>query len=250
MHAVSGSPRWAPASRSTALSLCIAASCAGCATGIDALPRDPLEPLNRSIFGFNEAIDKAVFRPAALVYRDATPSVVRAGISNFLGNLEDVWSFVNNLLQFKGQAAARTFMRVNVNTVMGLGGILDVASDLGMERRDEDFGQTLGYWGVTSGPYLVLPFFGPTTMRDFIALPVDSQGYVVSRIHDIAVRNTLEVLDQLDTRVDLLEVENTLSSAALDRYSFIRDAYLQRRRNAVFDGDPPDEEAPAKPAKR
>ena len=207
MHSRPASSHSALAWRATAFALATALSCAGCATAVGNNPQDPLEPLNRGIFSFNEALDKALVRPAALVYRDAAPAVVRAGISNFLGNLEDVWSFVNDLLQLKGQAAATTFMRVNVNTVMGLGGIFDIASAMGMERRDEDFGQTLGYWGVPSGPYLVLPFFGPTTMRDFVAIPVDSQGYVISHIQDVSARNTLELLDQLDTRVDLVELE-------------------------------------------
>ena len=225
----------------------LVALCAGCATMANPDPRDPLESFNRPVYGFNDAVDRAVFKPAAIVYRDVVPEVVRYGVSNFLGNLEDVWSFVNNLLQFKGQAAAASFMRVNVNTVFGLGGILDVASEMRLSRRDADFSQTLGVWGVPNGPYLVLPLLGPSVARDLLAWPVNSQGYLISRISDIPVRNSLLILDQLDARVDLLNAGKLLDEAAFDKYSFTRDVFLQRRRNALFDGDPPPEEGDGKP---
>ena len=225
----------------------VLALCAGCATVPNADPRDPLESFNRGVYGFNDALDKAVFKPAATAYRDVVPEAVRAGVSNFLGNLEDVWSFVNNLLQFKGTAAANSFMRVNVNTVFGLGGILDVASDMRIPRRDADFSQTLGVWGVPTGPYLVLPLLGPSIVRDLVAWPVDSEGYLISRVNDIPTRNTLLVLDQLDTRVDLLRAGTMLDEVALDKYSFTRDVFLQRRRNAIYDGEPPPEDGSGKP---
>ncbi len=214
--------------------------CTACATRSNPDPRDPLESLNRGVYGFNDALDKALLKPAAIVYRDTLPELVRGGISNFLGNLQDVWSFVNNQLQLKGEAAASSFMRVNVNTVFGLGGVFDVASALRMQRRDADLSQTLGYWGVPDGPYLVLPVLGPAILRDLLAWPIDAKGYLISTIADIKVRNTLLVLDQLDTRADLLGAERLLDEVALDKYSFTRDVFLQRRRNALYDGAPPE----------
>ena len=214
---------------------------AGCATVKTADPRDPLESFNRSMFSFNDELDKALFKPAATIYRDVTPALVRQGVSNFLGNLDDVWSFVNSLLQGKPAAAAQTFMRVNVNTVFGLGGIFDIASDIRLDRQREDFGQTLGVWGFPSGPYIVLPVFGPSILRDLVAWPVDIKGDLVSLIQDVPVRNTLKLLDQLDLRASYLSLGTAVEEGALDKYAFTRDAFLQRRRNAVYDGNPPDE---------
>ncbi len=224
----------------------VLASLFGCATRPDAHPRDPFEPFNRGVFEFNDAVDKAVFKPAATVYRELTPNLVRAGVSNFLGNLDDAWSFVNNVLQFKVQAAADNFMRFSVNTVMGVGGVFDVASELRIERHREDFGQTLGHWGVSTGPYLVLPLLGPSTVRDTIAMPVDMWGDLVSHVNHVPTRNTIKLVDRLETRAGLLSVSTTLDEAALDKYSFTRDAFLQRRRNSVFDGEPPEERADGK----
>lgn len=215
---------------------------AGCATGPNANPADPLEPFNRSVYKFNDAVDQTVFKPVATTYRDVTPSLVQRGISNFFNNLEDAWSVVNNILQLKGEAAGDSFFRFGVNTFMGLGGILDVASEMQIERHNEDFGQTLGYWGVGPGPYIVLPILGPSSLRDTAALPADIRGDAVTHIEDVTTRNTLWALRATDDRADLLKAEAVLDQAALDKYSFIRDAYLQRRRNAVYDGDPPEEE--------
>lgn len=226
------------------------ASLSGCATGPNANPSDPWEPLNRGVFAFNDAADRALFKPAATVYRDLTPALVRAGVTNFFGNLDDAWSFVNSVLQFKPVSAADNFMRFSVNTVFGIGGIFDVASEMRIERHREDFGQTLGRWGVGAGPYLVLPLLGPSTLRDTVALPVDFKGDIAANVNDIPIRNSLKILDQLDTRAGLLSVTSTLDDAALDKYSFTRDAFLQRRRNAVFDGDPPEEPADDKPTSR
>ena len=220
--------------------------CSVCATVREPNPKDPFESFNRGVYQFNYAIDKAVVRPAATIYRDAIPEFVRGMVGNFVGNLADVWSLANSVLQGKGAVAATTFMRINVNTVFGLGGLLDVASEMRLPQQDEDFGQTLGYWGFPSGPYLVVPFLGSTTVRDFLAWPVDAKGDILSRVHDVAARNTIKALDVLDTRVDLLALEHMLNDAALDRYSFVRDGFLQRRRNAVFDGDPPDEDSAEK----
>jgi phospholipid-binding lipoprotein MlaA len=228
--------------------LLVALVLTGCATGPNANPADPLEPLNRSVYKFNDAVDRTVFKPVATTYRDVTPTLVQKGIGNFFGNLEDAWSFVNNVLQFKGEAAADSFFRVGVNTFIGLGGILDVASEMRIERHTEDFGQTLGYWGVGAGPYIVLPFLGPSTLRDTAALPVDFRGDAVTQVEDVPTRNTLWVLRATDQRAALLKAEKVLDEVALDKYSFIRDAYIQRRRNAVYDGNPPEEDQPEDPA--
>jgi phospholipid-binding lipoprotein MlaA len=217
---------------------------AGCATGPNANPADPLEPFNRGVYKFNDAVDRTVFKPVATTYRDVTPTLVQRGISNFFNNLEDAWSVVNNVLQLKGEAAGDSFFRFGVNTFMGLGGVLDVATEMRIERHPEDFGQTLGYWGMGPGPYIVLPILGPSNLRDTVALPVDIKGDAVTHVEDVAARNSLWALRATDDRADLLKAEAVLDQAALDKYSFIRDAYLQRRRNAVYDGNPPDEDLP------
>jgi phospholipid-binding lipoprotein MlaA len=227
----------------SALAVAVALACVGCATRPDGNPRDPFENYNRGMFAFNDGVDRAIFKPAATMYRAVTPAPVRTGVSNFLGNLEDVWSFVNSLLQGKPQAAAQTFVRFNVNTFLGLGGVLDIASEARIDRQREDFGQTLGVWGVPSGPYLVLPLLGPSTVRDTVGLPVDMAADLISNIDHVPTRNAAKVVDLLDTRAALLRAGDTLEEAALDKYSFTRDAFLQRRRSAVYDGDPPDESA-------
>ncbi|MDM0017950.1 MlaA family lipoprotein [Variovorax saccharolyticus] len=214
---------------------------AGCATGPNANPADPLEPLNRQVYRFNNALDDAILKPAATVYVKVLPSPVRTGVNNFFGNLSDVWSFANSVAQLKLENSAQTFMRVNVNTVFGLGGILDVATEIGIDRHSEDFGQTLGRWGVPPGPYIVLPFLGPSTLRDTVALPVDVMGDPVDSVADIAVRNSMYALRLVDIRANLLRVGQLLEDAALDRYTFTRDAFLQRRRSEVHDGNLPDD---------
>lgn len=226
----------------------VLASMGGCATRPDAHPRDPWEPFNRGVFSFNDAADKAIFKPAATIYRDVTPALVRTGVTNFFGNLDDAWSFVNSVLQFKPVSAVDNFTRFTVNSVMGLGGVFDIATALGIERHREDFGQTLGRWGVASGPYIVLPLLGPSTLRDTVALPVDFKGDIAANIAHVPTRNSLKVLDQLDTRASLLSVGSVLDDVALDKYSFARDAFLQRRNNAVYDGNPPEEPVGGEPA--
>lgn len=207
----------------------------GCATGPNADARDPLEPFNRGVSEFNEAVDGAVLKPVATAYRDVTPDVVRAGVSNFFGNLRDVWSAVNAVMQLKPGAAAENALRVGVNTVFGLGGLLDIASEMGIERRSLDFGQTLGRWGVPSGPYLVLPIFGPSTIRDAAGFGVESRGDLVSGVDHIPTRNTLTALRAVETRANLLRATSMLEGAALDKYSFTRDVYLQRRQSLIDD---------------
>jgi len=227
--------------RRAAMAGMVVTSMAGCATLPGGDPRDPFETYNRGMFEFNDGLDRAIFTPAATVYRAVTPEPVRTGVGNFFGNIEDVWSFVNSVLQGKGDAAAQTFMRFNVNTFLGLAGVLDIATEARLERQREDFGQTLGHWGMPSGPYLVLPFLGPSTVRDTVALPVDMAADIVDRLDHVPTRNAIKVVDLLDTRAGLLRASEALEEAALDRYTFTRDAFLQRRNNAVFDGDPPDE---------
>jgi phospholipid-binding lipoprotein MlaA len=213
-----------------------------CATGPNANPRDPLEPFNRSMYGLNDAVDRAVIKPVATAYRDVLPSPVRTGVSNFFNNLQDLWSFVNNTLQLKGEGAGNSIVRFGVNTVFGLGGLIDIATEMRIERHTEDFGQTLGRWGVGAGPYVVLPLLGPSTVRDTAALPVDMKGNVVSQVDHVPTRNSATVLNLVDRRSQLLDASQMLDEVALDPYSFTRDAFLQRRRNQVYDGNPPDEE--------
>jgi phospholipid-binding lipoprotein MlaA len=214
---------------------------AGCATGPNANPADPFEPLNRQVARFNDTVDDAVLRPVATVYRKVLPSPVRTGVNNFFSNLSDVWSFANSVAQLKLQDSAQTFMRVNVNTFFGLGGLLDIATEAGIDRHTEDFGQTLGRWGVPSGPYLVLPLLGPSTLRDTVALPVDINGDPVNYVTNIPLRNSMYALRLVDIRSNLLRAGQLLQDAALDKYSFTRDAFLQRRRSEIHDGSLPDE---------
>lgn len=206
-----------------------AALLTGCATVANPDPRDPLESYNRSMTTFNEHVDAMVLKPVAIAYKDVTPAPVRTGVSNFFANLGDVWSFVNNVLQLRGEAAASSFMRVNVNTFMGLGGVLDIASELGIDRYKQDFGLTLGRWGMGTGPYLVLPILGPSTVRDTLALPVDMKGNVVSYVDPVSARNSLYALRAVEVRSNLLRAGAVLDSAALDKYSFTRDVFLQVR---------------------
>ncbi len=217
---------------------------AACATGPNANPHDPLEPFNRGVYGFNDAVDRAVVKPVATAYRDVLPQPVRTGVSNFFANLQDAWSGVNNALQFKPRESVESFLRFGVNTVFGLAGLLDIATEMRIERHTEDFGQTLGHWGVGAGPYLVLPLLGPSTVRDTAALPVDAQGNLLSNVGDVPARNSATAVKLVDQRAHLLDASQMLEQVALDPYTFTRDAFLQRRRNQVYDGNPPDEEPP------
>ena len=222
----------------TSLVLALAFGLSGCATGPRAEARDPLEPFNRSMWRFNESVDEAVLKPVAITYRQVVPSPVRSGVSNFFGNLEDAWSFVNSVLQLRPGIAADNYMRVVINTFFGLGGVLDVAGEMGIERHSEDFGQTLGRWGVPAGPYLVLPLLGPSTLRDTAAAPVDYKGDAVRVLKDVPVRNSLYLLRLVDLRASLLRAGDLLDQAALDKYSFTRDVFLQRRRAEIYSSKP------------
>ena len=211
----------------------------GCATVQTADARDPWESMNRSIFQFNEAVDTVAIKPAAQLYVKVLPGFVRTGAGNFLGNLRDMWSMANSALQLKGQDTVETFMRINVNTFFGLGGLLDVATEMRLEKHKEDFGQTLGHWGVKSGPYVVLPLLGPSTLRDTLALPLDMRGDASQQFSDEATRNALTVTRVLDIRSGLLQTVDVVKAASLDPYSFVRDGFLQKRRNDIYDGNPP-----------
>ena len=206
---------------------------AGCASGPTADARDPLEPLNRSIYQFNEGIDRAIVKPVATAYVDVTPGPVRAGVGNFFDNLRDAWSAVNAALQARPREAAENGMRFGVNSTLGLVGLLDVASEMGLERTTLDFGQTLGRWGVPDGPYLMLPLLGPSTLRDTVALPVDAQGDALGSVGHMPTRNEMQLLRLVDKRAGLLRAGEMLQDAALDPYSFVRDSYLQRRQSQI-----------------
>lgn len=213
----------------------------GCATA-GGNPDDPLEGYNRAMFGFNDGVDKAIVKPVASGYKKVVPAFARTGVSNFFSNLGDVWIGINNVLQGKLGEGASDFGRFAINTTVGVLGLFDVASDAGLEKHNEDFGQTLGRWGVGSGVYVVLPFLGPSSVRDgFGLLAVDWQGDPVWYVGNVPTRNELYALRLVDTRASLLDASRLMEEAALDRYAYLRGAYLQRRRNLVYDGNPPRE---------
>ncbi len=218
----------------------------GCAATPGGDPRDPFEGFNRGVAKFNESIDKVVIRSLASAYVDVVPQVARTGVANFFGNLQDAWSAVNSGLQLKGQAAAENLMRFGVNTVFGVFGLFDVATEMRIERHREDFGQTLGRWGVPTGPYLVLPVLGPSTLRDALALPIDRAGSIVAGLDNVSTRNVLMALDIVDARARLLGVAAMVEEAALDKYTFVRDVYLQRCSSEIYDGNVPVEPDPPK----
>jgi len=212
----------------------------GCASNGSRI--DPLEPLNRGIYRFNDVADKAVLKPVARAYKAVTPVPVRTVVSNFFSNIDDVLVTANDVLQFKFRRAAGDASRVIFNSTFGVAGLFDVATAWGLEKHNEDFGQTLGYWGIGNGPYLVLPLLGPSTLRDTLGLVVDNQGDWVTNIGDVPTRNSGIGLRFTDHRAGLLDTEKILEEAALDPYLFLRDAYLQRRRSLVYDGNPPPQE--------
>lgn len=210
------------------------ASLSGCATNN---PRDPLEPFNRAMFKFNDAVDQAALKPAATAYKRVMPSFVQTGVNNFFGNLSDVWTGANNLMQGKGEAGMSDLTRVALNSTFGLGGLLDIASEAGLKKHNEDFGQTLGYWGVPAGPYLMLPILGPSTVRDASGLPLDIYADPWGYNDHVPARNFGTALRVVDQRATILDASNLMEEAALDRYEFIRDGFLQRRKSQVFDGE-------------
>jgi phospholipid-binding lipoprotein MlaA len=213
----------------------------GCATTDGADPRDPFEGFNRGVYRFNEVVDEAVARPVATAYRDVVHVEIRNRVRNFFSNIGDVFIGVNNALQGKFYEGMEDFFRVAFNSTIGLLGIHDVASEMGIEKHNEDFGQTFGWWGVGDGPYLVLPIFGSSTVRDGLGLALDMYTDPLGEVRPIDVRNSLVALRLTGTRADLLEASRILEQAALDKYVFQRDAYLQRRRSLVYDGRAPRE---------
>ncbi len=223
----------------------------GCASLRGPDPSDPLEPVNRKVTAFNDLADDLVLRPVAVIYGEVLPTFVRKGISNFFSNQSDVMSFFNSLAQLKLEAASRNAMRVAINTTVGLGGVIDWATELRIDKHKEDFGQTMAFWGVSSGPYVVLPFFGPSTVRDSVGLWVDTKTDVNQQVSDIGARNTLTVLRLTDKRERYLSLSDAVKQASLDPYTFTRDAYLQKRLNDIYDGNPPmldDFDDPEQPA--
>jgi len=213
-----------------------------------AVKADPFEGFNRSVFAFNETVDLALLKPLAMAYKAAVPSPVRTGVDNVFGNVGDAWSVVNHLLQGRVKSALEMTVRVTTNTVFGLGGLFDLASDAGLERQSEDMGQTLGKWGFGPGPYLVLPFYGASSLRDAVVLPLDRKASLPGVVHDGSYRWGLTTLELVHNRADLLSATSLLEQVALDKYSFVRDSYLARRRNQVFDGNPPEEPEDDEPA--
>ena len=211
-------------------------------------PKDPLQAYNRVMFAFNERADQYALKPVAKAYRFITPEPVQFVVGNFFSNLGDLWTGFNNLLQGKGKAAASDTARFFVNSTLGFLGFADVATEMGLEKHNEDFGQTLGWWGVPSGPYFVIPLLGPSTIRDAASRPVDTYGqpYMWQDGHD-ALKWSLWTVDKIHTRASLLDAEGALNDAALDKYTLMRDGWLARRRNQVYDGDPPDEDDAADP---
>jgi phospholipid-binding lipoprotein MlaA len=224
----------------------ILALMSGCATSSgDA--RDPFEGINRSMYGFNQAVDQAVLKPVATAYKEGLPDIVQTGVRNFFSNLADVFISVNNLLQGKVVEAANDGMRFAINTTIGGFGVLDWASEMGLEKHNEDFGQTFGRWGVGDGPYIVWPVLGSSTARDSVGGVLDVWADPVSNHKPIAARNAMYVTRVVGKRADLLDASRLLEEAALDRYVFERDAYLQRRRNLIYDGNPPRDSARGQP---
>ena len=225
------------ASQSIKTSLIAAAiALSGCAT---TNPDDPFESFNRAMFTFNDKVDQAAIKPAAEVYSNVVPQFVQTGVGNFFGNLGDVWTAINNFLQGKVEDGFSDVMRVAVNTTFGFAGVLDIGSEAGLTKHREDFGQTLGKWGVKSGPYIVLPLFGSSTLRDTAAMPLDMSADLWSYHDPVRWRNAGSAVRLIDLRASVLDASNLVEEAALDRYVFVRDAYLQRRESKVFDGDVP-----------
>lgn len=211
----------------------------GCASTHTKNPADPLESFNRGVYQFNDAVDKAIAKPVAQGYNAVMPVPGKVLVSNFFSNLDDVIVTINDLLQFKLTQAASDGARVLFNTTFGVFGLFDVASRL--EKHNEDFGQTLGYWGMGNGPYLILPLLGPSTVRDGVGLYVDSRPSRIRHVDHMRTRNQLYLTNAINRRAQLLDQEKVLDEAALDRYEFIRDAYLLRRESLVYDGNPPRE---------
>jgi phospholipid-binding lipoprotein MlaA len=219
------------------MALAAVALTSGCAAPRASTASDPLESLNRGVYQFNDTVDKAIAKPIAQGYDAVMPVPGKMMVSNFFSNLDDVIVTANDLLQLKFNQAASDGSRFLFNSTFGVFGLLDVTSRL--EKHDEDFGQTLGYWGIGSGPYIVLPILGPSTLRDGVGLYADSRPSKLRRVSHMRTRNQLYITKAISRRAELLEQEKVLDEAVIDRYAFIRDAYLLRRQSLVHDGNPP-----------
>lgn len=226
--------------RDIAVATSAAALLGGCATSGN--PQDPLEGYNRAMYAVNEGLDKVAFKPLAQGYEAGVPLPARVGVANFFSNLGDAWIAVNNLLQGKPGAGLNDLGRLLVNSTLGIGGLFDVASEMGLEKHNEDLGQTFGRWGWSESTYLVLPFFGPRTVRDSLGLAGDMVADAPLDIGHVPTRNTVLATRIVSSRAQLLSTERIVDEAAIDKYAFIRDGYLQRRRSLIFDGRPPRED--------
>lgn len=216
---------------------CLFVGCASIPAGVEPSPRDPWEAFNRSVFEFNEGLDAYLLKPVVAAYRFILPEIVREGIYNFFSNYSDIYTALQNLLQGKPDYAFNDIMRVAVNTLFGFGGLLDVATPGGLEKHKEDWGQTFGVWGLPSGPYVVLPFFGPSSVRDTFGTVADLESdYLFRYIPDVGLRNSITGLRVVNARNTYYEAGDLLDGAAIDKYSFMRDAYLQRREYQINEG--------------
>lgn len=216
---------------------CAAVFLAGCATSGN--PKDPMEGFNRAMYSVHDGIDTVLLKPAATGYDAVLPDPVQTGVTNFFSNIGDLMISVNNLLQGKVNDAISDFGRVAVNTTVGVLGLIDIASDVGIPKHDEDFGQTFGRWGADSGAYVFLPVFGPRTVRDTVGLGFDLWADPLGNIDHVPTRNTVRAVKAVNIRANLLPADKVIEEAAIDKYSYIRDAYLQNRRSLVYDGNPP-----------
>jgi phospholipid-binding lipoprotein MlaA len=209
----------------------------GCAMG--PTREDPFEPANRVSYRVHQVVDGRIVKPIAQAYVDYTPQVVRTAIGNFFGNIDDMFSFVNDMLQGKPDKAGHDLGRVITNTGFGVLGLIDVAGSAGIPKGNEDFGQTFGVWGIPQGPYLFIPVFGPTTVRDGTGTVIRAYASPIGHINDAAASSALWAVNLVDLRASALSTENLVNQAALDPYNFIRRSYLQRREYLVYDGAPP-----------
>lgn len=223
--------------RSSVLVMVSLCALGGCATSGN--PKDPIEGFNRAMFAFNEGLDTVIIKPVAKGYDAVLPSPIKTGVTNFFGNIADVFIGINNVLQGKVGDGVSDLGRVAVNSTVGLLGLIDIATELGMEKHNEDFGQTFGRWGVGNGAYVVLPVFGPRTVRDSVGLVLDLKADPVSDIDHVPTYNSTVVLRLVNERAAALPADKVIDEAALDKYSYIRGAYLQRRRNLIYDGNAP-----------
>jgi phospholipid-binding lipoprotein MlaA len=210
---------------------------AGCAGAHN--PEDPLEPLNRGVYRFNDALDRAILKPAAKGYVAVMPTTGKIMVSNFFSNLDDIIVTANDLLQFKLAQGFSDGMRFVVNSTLGVFGLIDVASAGGLKKHDEDFGQTLGTWGIGNGAYLVLPIIGPSTLRDGVGFYADLFLDPMYYINDMSARNQIYLVQKITRRAELLDQEKVMDEAQIDRYEFLRDIYLLHRKSQVYDGNPP-----------